>query len=225
MPDTKEIFSKFNSTFYSSDSDDNSLRQGDLIDLSLLKKKMPQFEKLYPYFSEKYNYCVVASQCCDISKSNSKFKVDCVQLLAVKPFQEILRDFSKKNTHLHSTDSGNEKIVIKESKKQNIQSSIRDFLNHNTKLHFYYPPPEPEINNTMLSVCLDITVSLKIGVYDQIKAARIKCLTPEYRHKLANKMGELFNRVGLDEFHIKCQLDQNELADFISNTFNYLEFK
>lgn len=224
MAEPQDTFDKFNRFFYA-DADPKSIRQGDIISVKKLTERMPTFKQLYPYFADKYEYCVVATQCCDISKSNTKIKVDCIQLIAIKRFSQILRDFSKKNSHLHSDDTGSGNIIIKKGKQQKIQETIRDFLNHNTKLHFFYPPPNPGKDCEILSVCLDIVISLKTDAYDDLLDSRVRSVSPEYRHKLANKIGELFNRIGLDEFPTKCDLDQEQTALFITSAFEYLEFK
>lgn len=223
-------FDLFANNFYAQKTE-LSLRQGDLISLKTFKEKYQDIkdetplDKLYPYFFNNYKYAVVSSQCCDINKSNSKFKVGCVQLLAVKEWIVVLRDWLKEKEHIASEENGI--ITIKKNKpaiKETIKE-ITNFINHNTHTNFYYPAKK-DILITDYSACADIPISLKIkNIYDCLIESRVTSINKEYRHKLSNFLGNLYFRIGMDEFKEITNIDSGKLEDVIKSRHAKLGLK
>lgn len=213
MKDALEVFAVH---FYEK-SEDKFLRHGDLIDL---KKFVASYNEafsespkvlntIYPYFFENYDYAVITSQCCDLVRRGPKrkLKVDCIQLGAVLPFKTVFARW------LQNAELIDSKGALKTSKESinRIAGQLEDFINHDSKLYFCYPPKRKMDETGALR--LDVSVSVRTACYDHLLAARISSIRPQYRAKLGWKFAELFGRVGIDEFRDVIDLDNEKFNE------------
>ena len=223
---SKSYRTTFGRQFYVTKDLDSNLRQGDLISIEKLWqtygtmcRSETGLANLYPYFFGQYRYCSVATQCCDIEHN----KVACIQLIALKPWINVLKEFSLKKGAL--VNPSGKIVTIKKNKRESIFNAIVDFHSHNTKLNFYYPYLKGVLPHDY-AACLDVSVSMRITCKDALLAARVASIGDQYRHKLASQLGTLYNRVGLDGFDKVLKLDKDKLVEFFADHYqNYLVFE
>lgn len=213
MKDALEVFAVH---FYEK-PDDKHLRHGDLIDLKKFVESYNDacseppkvLNTIYPYFFEKYRYAAVTSQCCDLVRgdNNRKLKVDCIQLGAVLPFKTV---FVRWLQNAGLIDANGELKTSNDSLKR-VSKELENFVNHNSKLYFCYPPKRKMDETGALR--LDVSVSVWAASYEHLLAARISSIQPQYRAKLGWKFAELFGRVGIDEFRDVVDLDDEKFNE------------
>ena len=97
---------------------------------------------------------------------------------------------------------------------ERINGLMMNLLSHNTEKHFYLPR-KGKIKDDMVA-CLDNSVSFRVkNIYEAVLKSRVATMNASYRHKLANKMGNLYNRVGLPEYQEVTGMNDQDFSNFI----------
>ncbi len=209
----------FEQKFYSQKNEE-SIRQGDVIDLKKFKRNYNKanqenkLEYMYGYFFDTYKYAVVTTQCCDLEcRGGRKLNVRCIEFVALKPVKQVMKEVIERTNALIMNTTG-ETVVYKKNKDEDIVKNMLNLLNHNTKIHFYYPSNN-EFPEQMVA-CLDNPISLRLdGIYREVLGARIKSIEDSYRHKLAHTKGLLYSRVGLDTHDEISGMTKKQFSNFI----------
>jgi len=185
----------------------SSLMTGDLINLNTLNKLLTKEHQknlktnfgndIYPYFFEKYQYGIIATQSCKIEQN----KVHVIELCAVKPLTKIVQYLLPQKS-IQARD----KFIYKEEEWKNVDEKYRKLIDQQHDEFFFYPDyyENNEMKQPCLIACIDIKVPIRVKIYgiqhvETLKKARVRSINQEYRDKLGEKLGRYYLNVALED--------------------------
>jgi len=178
--------------------DKAKLKQGDI-----LKKTPELFElikEVHPHYArEDYLYFQVLTQTCDlVPRNGGKCKTRYITLAAVRDLDLVV---GRTIEGLADRTKFQDKIFCSESHKKNLQDHINKLLNNNDPDHFFLQA-EPDYGLSK-PCCTQLHLSIAIKAYkhfDLCLSAKIIELSENFRAKLGWLVGNLYSRVGTEDY-------------------------
>ena len=191
----------------------DKLKQGDIL------KKTPELleilKEVHPHYTrEDYLYFQVLTQSCDLVRRQGKCKSRYITLAAVRSLDLIIgraiEGFSEKTIF-------QEKVFCSDIHKARLQDQLNKLLNNNDTNHFYLQEePEYGLSNRC---CTQLHLSISIKAYehfDKCLDAKILELNENFRAKLGWLVGNLYSRVGTEDFVPGAIPDNNQYEQYLS---------
>lgn len=194
----------------------DDLQQGDLLERTA--EILHIMEQYHSYFvDDKYSYFMILTQSCDLALRNGECKAPYTTLCAVRPvevavereLERILTDeFSRRSR------SGNGK------EKEKLLMFLERLLNNNEPEYFYLHEDAQLGLGDRYCAMLRLNVPLRTkDHYETCRSARILTLSEAFRAKLGWLVGDLFGRVGTEDWPKK---DMQRIQDELIRTSGYL---
>ncbi|WP_218166732.1 hypothetical protein [Burkholderia ubonensis] len=199
---------------YSDQPDMKSLRQGDVL------KRTPELldvlREVHPHYADdKYTYFQVLTQSCDLVRRNdAQCKSRYISLAAVRSIdvvvQRAIEKYEKKTIFQNQ-------LYCSEQHKAALKDVINKLLNNNDSNHFFLRAT-PE-SGLMLDSCtlLHLSISIQASLhYDTCLAAKIVELKENFRAKLGWLVGNLYSRVGTEDYVPSAIADKPAYDAFVN---------
>ncbi len=194
--------------------DKTKLKQGDIL------KKTPELfgliKKVHPHYArEDYLYFQVLTQTCDLVLRNGrKCKSRYITLAAVRDLDLVI---GRTIESLADTTLFQDKIFCSESHKKTLQDQINKLLNNNDPDHFFLQA-EPEYGLSK-PCCTQLHLSIAIKSsehFDLCLNAKILELNENFRAKLGWLVGNLYSRVGTEDYVPSAIPDSTAYDEYIN---------
>lgn len=178
--------------------DNKQLKQGDIL------KKTPELldliKRIHPHYArEDYLYFQVLTQTCDlIRRGTGKCKTRYITLAAIRSLDLVvgraLEDIAEKTLF-------QDKIFCSDIHKLKLQDQLNKLLNNNDQHHFFLQA-EPDYGLS-IPCCTQLHLSISIKAnehFDKCLSAKILELSENFRAKLGWLVGNLYSRVGTEDY-------------------------
>lgn len=177
--------------------DHSVLHQGDVL------KKTPRLleliKEVHPHYAgEEYLYFQVVTQSCDLVQGNGGCKSRYITLAAVRGMDLIVE---RKLEKLQETHEFKGTKFCSEVHKQSLKDGFNKLFNNNDTHHFFLKA-EPDYGLT-IDCCTQLHLSISIRAYqhyDLCLEAKILQLGENFRAKLGWLVGNLYSRVGTEDY-------------------------
>lgn len=197
-------------TYQSATSGSRDLMQGDILRRtdeveSVLKAVHPHY-----YLNTNNKYFIVLTQSCDlVRRSTAGCAARYITIAAVKPFQTIIR---REVNEQKSLQIDTDRPICTDRSRSRLQQFLERVLNNNEPDYFFLrKEPAQEFPDDCCAV-LRLSIALMAREhYEKCVAARILTLTDEFRAKLGWLVGNIYSRVGTQDWQ------SAEMASFIEN--------
>lgn len=183
--------------FTYSEPDPGKLKQGDIL------KKTPELialiEKIHPHYArEDYLYFQVLTQSCDLVRRKDGFKTRYITVAAVRALDLVV--MRAINTFDDQT-TFQEKLFCSEKHKKSLEDVFNKLLNNNDPHHFFLEAV-PDYG-LLVPCCTQLHLSISIRAYEHFEVclrAKILELNDNFRAKLGWAVGNLYSRVGTEDY-------------------------
>ena len=198
----------------------DTLNQGDILE------KTPELaqllEEVHPHYTnKKYTYFQVVTQSCDLSLRGNPLRCSSryITLTAVRSLNDIIlreiENIASRKVLL------NDNYCCSDEHKRRIEDFLKKLFNNNHKNYFFLKKcPEYNLHEDS---CTILHLSISVRAYEHyekcLKAKRIE-LTENFRAKLGWSVGNLYSRVGTEDYVPGLIKDQKTFDKFISETLD-----
>lgn len=196
----------------------SDLCQGDV--LKKTKELTEVISSIHPYFGrEDYSHFIVLTQSCDLVRRNkSGCSARYITLAAVRSLKTaLIRKLSESTKLIESKDV----YLIPQTQNEKAISLLKVLLNNNDKTHFFL---KSEASLGLIEdscAFLLVSIAIKSELHYQVCFdARILGLTPVFQSKLGWLVGNLYSRVGTEDYPQALNLTH---ADFDEEARNLLK--
>lgn len=196
------------------------LKQGDIL------KKTPELlaliKEVHPHYArDDYLYFQVLTQTCDLVCRDGECKSRYITLAAVRKMdlviQRAIEKFSDKTVFL-------DKLVCSTRHKRSLTDLFNKLLNNNDTNHFYLKSA-PEYGLVM-DCCTQLHLSISVRSYqhfDVCLGAKILELSENFRAKLGWLVGNLYSRIGTEDYVPGAIPDLKTYEDYVEDRIkNYV---
>lgn len=178
--------------------DKTILKQGDLL------TKTPELnailEKYHNYFSkDQYTHFLVLTQTCDlILRKGGDYKARYITLAAVRPLEDAIE---KQLAGAEGAQTPDGRVYFSDRHREKLTEFLRKLHNNNDPHHFFLKAaPDHGLTNDSCSF-LQLSVPIKtIDHYKTCCAAKCLQLNEGFRAKLGFLVGDLYSRVGTEDY-------------------------
>jgi len=208
---------------YEDKLDLSGLKQGDL--LSKSDDLIRILDEVHPYFcNPEYKYFLVLTQSCDLVKRNGD---DCsakhITLAAVRSLEDALKRGAE--MYFQSSLEKKTKLILEERKHNKIVEFVVRLMNNNIPEYFYLHPetqykfPEPCVAFLRVSIALRASEH-----YDTCLSAKVLELNDAFKAKLGWLVGNLYSRVGTEDWTNKISLEEfnKQCIDLVEANFMFV---
>lgn len=194
------------------------LRQGDILQktpalLELIRTVHPH------YAGDEYLYFQVLTQSCDlVRRSNGECKSRYITLAAVRKLDLIVRRAIERFPEKQEFDN---KLFCSDKHKRALQDFLNKIFNNNDTQHFYLQA-EPDYG-LIFDCCTQLHLSISIRAYEHYEVcldAKILELCENFRAKLGWLVGNLYSRVGTEDYVPGAIPDEETYLSFIEAKMN-----
>lgn len=175
----------------------SSLKQGDIL------KKTPELlaliQEVHPHYAhDEYRYFQVLTQTCDLVRRNGECKSRYITIAAVRMMdlvvQRAIDKFSDKALF-------QDKLICSTKHKRSLTDVFNKLLNNNDTHHFFLKAaPEYGLE---VDCCTHLHLSISVRAYEHFDVclgAKILELDENFRAKLGWLVGNLYSRVGTEDY-------------------------
>jgi hypothetical protein len=215
---TQELFFTYRPPF-----SNDQLQQGDILHRSpALKEILSDIHKYYS-IKDDYTHFLVLTQSCDlIKRDGNPCKAKYITLAAVRPLTLVM----KREIEKYQLDGLAQKAnVCGNRNRQKVHEFVGRLLNNNES-EFFYLHAEAA-NNFPNASCafLRLSVSIKIEHYTECLDARILSLSEIFQAKLGWLVGNMYSRVGTEEWLPRYTQDQftRTVRDILDATCKWVD--
>lgn len=200
---------------YSDQPDMKSLRQGDVLKrtpglLDILREVHPH------YADEKYTHFQVLTQSCDlVRRDGASCKSRYISLAAVRSVDVVIqRAIEKYERKIVFQD----KLYCSEQHKSQLKDVINKLLNNNDTNHFFLKA-DPEAGIALDScTLLHLSISIQADLhFETCLAAKLVELKENFRAKLGWLVGNLYSRVGTEDYVPSAIPDKSSYDAFVND--------
>lgn len=195
---------------------DGDIQQGDILKKTAALSQL--LEQIHPFYkNDDYTHFIVLTQSCDLVRRDGKEpKARYITLAAVRPLQLVLERELEKYQNPFSKCA----MVCKVSARERLSFFVSQLLNNNSSEYFYLHS-QPEVGFVERSCAfLRLSVSIKASLhYKTCYEARLLSLNSLFQAKLGWLVGNLYSRVGTDDWVPK----QTTQAEFEAEVEGILE--
>lgn len=177
--------------------DNNTLKQGDIL------KKTPELnnvlEEYHSYFSkDQYTHFLVLTQTCDLVLRKGDYKARYITIAAIRSLKDTI---AKQLVGLQTAQVQSADLYYSDSHRQKLIEFLRKLHNNNDTDHFFLKAsPKHGLTNDS---CAFLQLSVPIKTLEHYKTCcEAKCLELKdgFRAKLGYLVGDLYSRVGTDDY-------------------------
>ena len=200
--------------------DNSSLKQGDILEKT--EKLSELIGRVHPHYKDnEYTHFQVLTQSCDLVRRGKKLKCDSryITLAAVRNLSTVI------NRKIESEVIKNKRIEIggvnwcSDKFQQRISSVLESIFNNNDKNHFFLKSnPDCGLDEDS---CTFLHLSIAIRSYEHyelcLDAKKIE-LQSNFQSKLGWLVGNLYSRVGTEDFVPGCFENKTDFEVFIIET-------
>ncbi|MBR8399921.1 hypothetical protein KDW65_25140 [Burkholderia cenocepacia] len=192
-----------------------SLRQGDVLKrtpglLDILREVHPH------YADEKYTHFQVLTQSCDlVRRDGASCKSRYISLAAVRSVDVVIqRAIEKYERKIVFQD----KLYCSEQHKSQLKDVINKLLNNNDTNHFFLKA-DPEAGIALDScTLLHLSISIQADLhFETCLAAKLVELKENFRAKLGWLVGNLYSRVGTEDYVPSAIPDKSSYDAFVND--------
>lgn len=203
--------------FTYSEPEAGKLKQGDIL------KKTPELlaliKEVHPHYSrEDYLYFQVLTQSCDLVRRKDGCKSRYITLAGVRALDlVVLRAISAFDSQTVFQD----KVFCSERHKKSLEDVFNKLLNNNDPHHFYLEAVPDR--GLPVACCTQLHLSISIRAYehyDVCLGAKILELSENFRAKLGWLVGNLYSRVGTEDYVPGAIPDVETYEKFVSELMN-----
>lgn len=197
------------------DPDRSSLKQGDIL------KKTPELLALinmvHPHYAnDDYLYFQVLTQSCDLVRRNGEnCKTRYITLAAVRSLDLVISRVLEKFKEKIDFEG---KLFCSDMHKRMLEDFVNKLLNNNDTNHFFLQAAtEHELDR---DCCTQLHLSISIRAYehyDVCLTSKILELQENFRAKLGWLVGNLYSRVGTDDYVPSAIPDQEQYKEYVNN--------
>lgn len=184
-------------TYRVQNSADDDLEQGDLLAQTSDIKKVLQ--EIHPYYTrDSYTHFLVLTQTCDlVRRKGDEPKSRYITLAAVRPLDLLVgREIEKYQDTFEKAG----KVCSKQYRGQ-LKQFLERLFNYNEPEYFYLHSESQAGFDEPHCAFLKLSVSIKASLhYKTCQQARVLSLKPLYQAKLGWMLGNMYSRVGTDEW-------------------------
>lgn len=203
--------------FTYSEPDEGKLKQGDIL------KKTPELtaliEKIHPHYArEDYLYFQVLTQSCDLVRRKDGLKTRYITLAAVRALDLVvmraIESFDDQTTF-------QDKLFCSERHKKSLEDVFNKLLNNNDPHHFYLEAA-PDYGLS-IPCCTQLHLSISIRAYEHFDVclnAKILELNENFRAKLGWAVGNLYSRVGTEDYVPGAIQDMATYEGYVNGLMN-----
>lgn len=183
---------------YNSDFDKQALCQGDLLEKT--EELDSVLRSYHSYYAEdKYTHFIVLTQSCDLVRRQAdKCKSRYISLAAVRNLSDVLeREIVGKLPSVSVDDS----IYCSDRKKESAKDFLRKLVNNNHSDYFFLKSSVANGLNHDSCAFLHLSIAIKSTEhYEKCLQAKTLELTENFRAKLGWLVGQLYSRVGTEDY-------------------------
>lgn len=197
---------------YEERSPDESLCQGDILERTDALMAMLHAVHPHPRFADeaKYPLFMILTQSCDLVWRDKGCKAHYITFCVIRDFSDALRREIGKLGHRDLAKHG----VMNQSRWLQARQIAERFYN-NTEPGYFYLHPAGKISKPMCAfLSLPITVRAR-DYYDTCVKARIIGLKPVFRAKLGSLIGDIYSRVGTEDWRNQPDFDEQVFKEEI----------
>jgi len=183
---------------YNPEPDNTILKQGDVLE------KTPQLNSLLQkyhshYTSPVYTHFQILTQSCDLVKRRSSCSARYITIAAVRSFDTVIQRTIISETGKNIELDG--KRFCNDKGKDRLAFVVETILNNNAKEFFYlHNAPKNKLENDSTTF-LHLSITIKAEEhYELCLKAKILELKENFRAKLGWMVGNLYSRVGTEDF-------------------------
>lgn len=222
----KQLNTDVHFTYKSAEKIDiSTLNQGDILEKT--EELSALFDEVHPHYTNKeYTHFQVLTQSCDLVRRGSKNECASryITLAAVRSLSTVINRIIEKEVE------NNKRIEIdglnwcSDKFKGRLSSVLESLFNNNDKNHFFLKSyPDAGLMNDS---CTFLHLSVAIRSYDHydlcLKAKKIE-LKNSFQSKLGWSVGNLYSRVGTEDFVPGCFDASEDFKKYITGTLeNYV---
>jgi hypothetical protein len=172
------------------------LQQGDVLQRTFDLTRVIQ--EIHPYYiNEDYRHFAVLTQSCDLVTNRPGSPVKYIALGAVRPLADVIeREVSKYQTNYVLRRAN----VAPESSRDRLRQFLERLLNNNEPEYLYLHEDAAVGLAKPSCIFLRLSIALHSLHYDVCKGARIVSLDQTFQAKLGWLVGNLYSRVGTDDW-------------------------
>lgn len=204
---------------YADIPDKNSLKQGDI--LAKTENLLSLIEKVHPHYClEEYTHFQVLTQSCDLVKRNGNCKSRYITLAAIRSLDFVITRYIQeiKDNGPITIDG---KLYCTEKNKYLLANKLKKIYNNNDKeLFFLKGMPNQDLPEDS---CTFLLLSIAIRAYDHYDLcleAKILELKDNFQSKLGWLVGNLYSRVGTEDYVPCGSPDENTFNKLIAETLS-----
>ena len=174
------------------------LVQGDII------KRTPEVEAIlraaHPYYDKaEYKFFMLITQSCDLVRRSGSCKTRYLNIAAVRPLDVVLQRYFDANCLREDFDK--RAGVCSDKYRSRFVQFVERLLNNNEIEYFYLEQESSSGLSTDMCALLRETIPLRASEhYDTLLNARVLSLEEMFQAKLGWLVGQLYGRVGTDEW-------------------------
>lgn len=202
---------------YAETLDKSSLKQGDILAktenlLSLIKSVHPH------YCSDDYTHFQILTQSCDLVKRNGNCKSRYITLAAIRSLDLVINRYIKEIKDGGSIDVDG-KSFCSEKNKYLLADKLRKLYNNNDKELFFLKgmPGHGLVEDSCTFLLLSIAIRA-YEHYDLCLEAKILELKDNFQSKLGWSVGNLYSRVGTEDYVPCGSPDDKSFNELIDET-------
>ncbi|MBT3046183.1 MAG: hypothetical protein KUF80_00290 [Candidatus Thiodiazotropha sp. (ex Codakia orbicularis)] len=198
----------------------SKLKQGDILERTAALVSL--LEQYHPHYAKPdYKYFQVLTQSCDLvlGRRGKSCKARYITIAAVRDIGVAVNRYIEETTKDIVEFDGSK--FISQSNYYNVESFIKKILNNN-ETNYFFLNKEPEIGlHDNLCTFLRLSVSLKSDDhYALCTKAKILELTSEFQAKLGWLVGNLYSRVGTDDYAPGTNLAADQYKSYVQDVMS-----
>jgi hypothetical protein len=190
---------------------ENDLAQGDILWPTDELRQI--LKEVHPHFLDaKYTAFLLTTQSCDIVRRKGHCNTRYLNLAVIRSLEDVLHDILSQ-----VCNPIRQGIYTHESKNEANRLLVRVFNQNEQVLGLFYLHQDADAGIAVPSVALlRVSVTLRVDHYDVIMKARRGSLSPEFRGKLGWLVGNLYSRIGTQDW-TESQQRQAELKRLVDD--------
>ena len=201
---------------YNNEVDKSSLKQGDVLKNSNGLEKL--IKKYHPHYANpEYTHFQVLTQSCDLVQRNSKCSSRYIIIAAVRSLETVIKraieQYAEKSVEIENN------IYCSKKHKDKLSSVVSSLFDNNDK-NFFFLKAAPE-HKLLDDSCtfLHLSVAIKANEhYSLCLESKILELKENFRAKLGWMVGNLYSRVGTEDYVPAALPDKNDFNQLIEDT-------
>lgn len=180
------------------------LEQGDVL------QKTPELtsviREVHPYYLKSdYQYFLVLTQSCDLVNRDAGIKCAYITLAAVRPLSVVIEREAK----LYQTNEVLRRADVVGARGRDAVRRLLERLLNNNEPEYFYLHEEPTLGiPEHCCAFLRLSVAVKTQHYEVCRNARLISLEPSFQSKLGWLVGNIFSRVGTEDWVPKSKTKQ-----------------